>query len=440
MAKEDKPLEYERRDLDTKGLAQRVDLNYMRRPDGFALWKRKLTWLVPLACLAGVLPFLTGIGPTRKVFTNGPMTRVHASFENRCENCHASGVTQVRDQECKSCHDGAIHVVNAKETVRCAECHTEHRGNKQLTELNDMLCTRCHADLPAHGTNIKLAANIRGFKPTTHPDWFPKLGADNRPLKLNHAKHMPTETRSIRNVTLPMKCTDCHQLSTDGSNFDIQPVTFEKNCRSCHTQELQFDRFQVLGADAQPSPHTKDPNTIHAFVQKTYQDALAKDPELWRKTYIGRDGMAGSREAWLASVVKESEAYLFDTKCRYCHEYESVQSNGFPVVKKVNAIKGRHAAAQPEGEPWLQRGLFGHRAHRAESCESCHTKARASTLTSDILISPMSSCTVCHGATNSALDNCAQCHNYHDHRRDKESVGRPVQQLISRLRFSSGVF
>ena len=33
MAKEEKPLEYHRRILDTKGLAQRVDLAYLGRPN-----------------------------------------------------------------------------------------------------------------------------------------------------------------------------------------------------------------------------------------------------------------------------------------------------------------------------------------------------------------------------------------------------------------------
>ena len=32
MAKEEKPLEYQRRIRDTKGVAQRLDLNYLKRP------------------------------------------------------------------------------------------------------------------------------------------------------------------------------------------------------------------------------------------------------------------------------------------------------------------------------------------------------------------------------------------------------------------------
>ena len=41
MAKEEKPLEYKRRILDTKGVAQRLDLNYLSRASAFLLARNR---------------------------------------------------------------------------------------------------------------------------------------------------------------------------------------------------------------------------------------------------------------------------------------------------------------------------------------------------------------------------------------------------------------
>jgi hypothetical protein len=451
MAKDNEPIKYQPRDQDTKDLAQRVDLRYQSKPSQFQVWLRRLLWLVPAICLAASIPFLTGIGATRTAFTNGPMSRVHASFEKRCENCHAPGVTHVRDLECRSCHDGAVHNDRVTETILCADCHTEHRGNRQLTEMSDIQCARCHADLPAHRKSGELAASIAGFKgprkglfgfakPATHIDWLPNMTPDGRPLKLNHAVHMPRESRTIKGMTLPMKCTDCHQLNPNGAVGEVMPVTFEKHCRRCHSEELVFDRFGIVKTGAEPAPHAKNPNATRSQIQQTIERAMSSEPDIWQKVFLGRDVKASSGPAFLAMASKASEDYLFNEPkrgCQKCHEYEAVQADGLPVVKKVQAINGRFVAGEKDGVPWLKRAMFSHRAHRAESCESCHSQARASEKSSDILVPGMQSCTPCHGASNSALDNCTQCHQYHDHTRDKESIGRPVDQLVNK---SSGVF
>jgi len=47
-------------------------------------------------------------------------------------------------------------------------------------------------------------------------------------------------------------------------------------------------------------------------------------------------------------------------------------------------------------------------------CESCHTQARNSSKTSDVLIPTMKSCTPCHGASGTTIDNCTTCHQYHN--------------------------
>jgi hypothetical protein len=65
MAKEDKPLEYQRRLRDTKGVAQRLDLDYLKRPALLSLLRKRLTWgLIGVAALACV-PLVLGVGGSR---------------------------------------------------------------------------------------------------------------------------------------------------------------------------------------------------------------------------------------------------------------------------------------------------------------------------------------------------------------------------------------
>ncbi len=432
MPKEEKPLEYERRILDTKGLAQRIDLTYLKRPHWLRSWRGRLTLLAPLLAAVGAAPFIAGIGGGKKVFSNGPVSRAHTIFESNCSLCHAQRFSAVADAACKKCHDGPIHQENAIGPERCAGCHIEHRGNIALAQVADGHCTRCHADLGAHGKNVRLEAlSITSFRPDRHPDFPSPKKADRRPLRLNHAAHMPPQPKTMRGMKLPMQCSDCHGTDRASPAGDLLPVTFEQHCRSCHKRELEFDVYQLLGESAPPAPHTKDPKTIHQFIAQSYQKLLQANPAVIRQP-LGRDLLpAPNAAAWLASVVTQSETFLFEKKCTYCHEYEPVRSE-FPVVKKVNLIRGQYVEGKPNGQPWLEHASFSHRAHRAVDCSSCHRAARTSTKTEDVLIPKMSNCLPCHGATGASQDYCTQCHLYHDKSKELDKDRRPVEQLVGR--------
>jgi hypothetical protein len=300
----------------------------------------------------------------------------HAVFENRCESCHTQAFASVPDSACQACHDGAPHPAKsidtgkAHATARCAECHLEHQGRIELAKVVSGNCTSCHANLAAHGTGIKVK-NVSAFRAGKHPEFSTASAADPRPLRLNHAIHMPASPKTIRGMKLPMKCVDCHVVERG----ELAPVTFEKNCKSCHARELEFDVYQTLGPSAAPAPHTRDPKTIHEFVVAAYR---------------GRSNADG--------LVKDAEDYLFGRKCGYCHE------GGGPEVRKAGVIGGE----------WLHRAEFRHRSHRAVACESCHAAARESTKTSDVLIPKMESCLPCHGVSEAGLDRCGLCHQYHN--------------------------
>jgi hypothetical protein len=421
MSKEDKPLEYQRRIRDTKGIAQRLDLNYLKRPALMALLRRRMTWVVVALAALACVPLVMGVGSSRRVVANGPLSEAHAIYEDRCEVCHTAAFGGTPDAACQKCHDGAPHPAKSIDHARlnaapsCAQCHMEHRGKQMLSQVADGNCTACHSDLTAHAAGVTMkATRITEFRAGSHPEFSAGAMKDLRPLRLNHAIHLPKESKTIRGRKLTMRCGDCHVTDRSSPTGAILPVTFEQNCKSCHARELEFDVNHVLGPSTQPAPHTRDARTIHEFVVAAYQDALTANPALVRRP-VGNDvAPQANAAAWLDRMVMDSENYLFNRKCLYCHEGAS---NG--VVKKLDPVAGRY----PDAQPWLPRGEFSHRAHRAVECDSCHAAARTSRKTEDVLIPAMKSCLPCHGESRAGLDRCSMCHLYHNRSLERDFRG-----------------
>jgi Cytochrome c7 and related cytochrome c len=436
MANEEKPLEYRGRERDTKGIAQRIALDYLKRPAFLNSGRRKLAWLLVALSLAAGIPMVLGLPGGHRALLSGAVSPSHALFADRCDACHSIAFARVPDQACETCHDGAPHPAKSIDTVRpneaiaCAACHVEHRGAMPLANVANGNCTRCHSDLRAHATGVRLASiSITAFRPRKHPEFSALSTPDVRPIRLNHAVHMPAKPTVIRGMKLPMQCTDCHRADPASPTGDPLPVTFEQNCRSCHARELEFDVYELLGPNGAPAPHTKDPRSIHQFIVDAYRQAMAADPSIVRRR-LGNDvEPPASAAAWLDKVVRDSESFLFQRKCNYCHESVSMDQ-GLPIVPKVNEIHGRYVESKPQGEPWLPRGEFSHRAHRAVECQSCHVKARASARTADVLIPAMESCLPCHEGGSAGLDRCSTCHRYHN-RSLEQDHRRPTQRVLA---------
>lgn len=428
MAKEEKPLEYQRRSRETKSTAQRIDLDYLKRQSWFAVLRRRVTWITVAAAIAAGVPLVFGVGGSKQALLPGPLSHSHTLFQSRCEVCHTQSFHTVADTACKACHDGAPHPAKSIDTMRpaaavaCAECHVEHRGAATLATVANGNCTRCHRDLKNH-------APITAFRPGGHPEFSPAARPDVRPLKLNHAIHMPARPTVIRGMKLPMHCTDCHRPDPASPTNDLLPVTFEQNCKSCHARELEFDVYGVL-SNPSPAPHTRDPQAIRQFILASYRQALAANPQLAHRP-LGNDLAAmPTPAAWLDRVVRDSETFLFQRKCEYCHE----PSGNDQVVKKVNVIHGRYVETKPDGEPWLPRGEFSHRSHRAVECDSCHAAARISARTFDVLIPKMQTCLPCHQQSEANLDRCSTCHLYHNRSLEKQPVGQDgiLRSIVNR--------
>ncbi len=428
--KENQPLPYERRIQDTKSLAQRLDLNYIYQRHWFRSWRRRLALMLPAAAALVSLPLILGVGKSEKALVNGPVSRSHRLFEQRCELCHKASFVSVRDQDCKACHDGPAHRPNLKDEARCAACHSEHQGTLSLASMSDRHCTRCHADLAAHTAGGKPEhPRITGFAGGRHPEFSAAGKPDARPLKLNHAAHLPAAPKMIRDIRLPMKCGDCHQIDRGDPKGGMVAMTFEKHCASCHKRELEFDVYGVLPV-AQPAPHSKNTAAIREFVRETYRKALEGEPALARKPLRPDVEPPGTAQAWLAMAIRDSEEFLFRKKCAYCHEIEGWRE-GLPVIAKVNELQGRYVPARVEGERWMPAAQFSHRAHRMVECASCHEGARTSRKSADVLVAGMKTCQPCHGESGSELDNCAQCHLYHDKTKERERDRLPIDEILS---------
>ena len=103
MAKEDKPLEYQRRLRDTKGVAQRLDLDYLKRPALLGLLRKRLTWALVAAAAAGMRA--AGDGRRRKPRSGSQPDR--SLRRMRCLKSAAKSATRsafggVPDQACRA--------------------------------------------------------------------------------------------------------------------------------------------------------------------------------------------------------------------------------------------------------------------------------------------------------------------------------------------------
>jgi hypothetical protein len=451
MAKEEKPLEYQRRIRDTKGVAQRLDLDYLKRTSLLLLLRKRATWILLAVTALASVPLVLGLAGSHRSLSTGPLSASHAVFEGRCEVCHAVAFSRVQDTACQRCHDGAAHPALVKDTgeanmtVRCAECHTEHKGQMRLGRVANGNCTRCHADLANHATGLTIKEReISAFRKDKHPEFATAALHDDRPFQLNHKKHMLADPAKFPRMRLPMKCDDCHNTDRTSPTGDLIPMTFEASCKSCHAKELQFDTYGLLGETAPASPHTRDQETIRSFIEKSYRDALAANPSLLQ-TPLGIDAIKiTDPEAWIQSVTNNSKDYLFGygKKCTYCHQMESQYE-----VKKVDPLPPQSATAPkqaplgikgryPTGDQWFERSEFSHRSHREMECESCHTAARNSEKTEDVLIPVMQSCLPCHGESRADLDRCSECHLYHNRSLERERERRPTDKIIGALRGS----
>ena len=385
----------------TKGVAQRIDLNYFKRATPF---KRARLWL---AIIAPVIA-LVWIGwhffeRNNHVYSSGRLSTAHAVLEKECAACHvreAGGFSaKAADAACLACHDGPAHhpEMTASNTPKqaCSECHVEHRGGVQLTAVRATNCAECHADLSAAGAGSHFAKNIRGFT-DGHPE-FATLRVDRGAaprdpgkIKLNHALHMQLIRRGPNGPTVQLNCSDCHRPSltndahweygdrnyadatvsyTAAESFEpggsqglaakrpwsdrqlMAPVKFANACAGCHL--LTFDKRFDEGV-----PHDR-PDVVHAFLVKQFSDYIAARPAELREVQDPGRNLAGrnageqtrttSPTQWIAERVAVAEELLWHKTCAQCHAISGSQLQDAKVAR-WDAAQGREPFGATDGK------------------------------------------------------------------------------------------
>ncbi len=428
--------------LTTKNLAQRIDLEYFKRPHPF----RRLRFILSAAIPAIALLWLGwhALAGNNRIYSGGKMSASHAVLSARCSACHVAQVgmfsAKASDQGCDSCHDAPRHHANQVFTPTCAACHAEHRGHPRLAVTADVSCTQCHANLHTTGAAPHFSADIRRFV-GGHPEFaaLRRGSSDPGTIQLNHAIHLKHNLRGP-NGPVQLDCDDCHRTakpesrwrfgsnttqvdpvvqnaippSMDPERAYMSPVTYAKNCAACHG--LQFDaRFQ------EGVPHDT-PEVIHAFLVQKFQQYIPNHPGDLRVTASNRNlpqqpippaVRVLTEQRWVTLRVAESEELLYRKTCAQCHALKFAATAPLPTVAKSNITRR-----------WFQHAVFNHDTHKLLKCVECHSGALASQETADVLLPGIQTCAKCHrGGREAAESRCFECHTYHDWKRERSVKG-----------------
>lgn len=438
----------------TKKLAQRVDLNYFKRPTAF---KRARFWLSVLAPLLAVGWIAWhGLGRDSRVYSNGRMSGAHAVLEQQCAACHVRKTgefsSKATDRACLACHDGPAHHENevAADVPACATCHAEHRGRINLNTASNESCAECHGNLKMAGPVRVYAAHIRSLE-DGHPEFAALRHSARDPgsIGLNHAIHMKPIRQGPNGPIVQLECSDCHRPAGVNAPWLYEdrvyvaaatsyshetksvlprdvlwgskpltgretmiPVKFATACAGCHL--LTFDKRFDEGV-----PHDK-PEVVQAFLVKKFQEYIAAHPGDVRMVRNPKRDLTGkpippevrllTPAQWVTERTADAEELLWRKTCKQCHALSFGEGTSLPTIAPAGLR-----------ERWLPHARFDHDAHRGFSCVGCHAKALTSMETSDVLVPGIANCKTCHApGPEHAESRCFECHTYHDWSKRKE--------------------
>jgi hypothetical protein len=441
----------------TKKLAQRIDLNYFKRPTPLKRAKLWLSLLLPLLSLLWIA--WRGFSGDHRVYSSGRLSQAHAVLERECAACHVQQAgafsAMASDSACLDCHDGPAHHSSQTPAPNCATCHTEHRGRINLNAVPDQACAQCHSDLKQSISTTHYAYHINSVE-DGHLEFAalrPIAGmppSDPATIKLNHAIHMKPIRRRPNGPLVNLECGNCHRpmaADVDLTYSDpkyraatvsykesdeflplragalkapkpltgrelMAPVKFAAACAGCHL--LTFDKRFEEGV-----PHDK-PEVAHAFLLKKFQSYIGAHPDELRVARDpGRD-LTGKTlppqfrvltpAQWVTERTAQAEDLLWRKTCKQCHTLIASPGGSLPQI-----------AAASVRTQWMPHAKFDHDAHRGFSCVSCHAKTLTSTESSDILLPGIATCRTCHAPGPAHADSrCSECHIYHDWSKRKE--------------------
>jgi hypothetical protein len=426
----------------TKKLAQRIDLDYFKRPSPFRRWRFLLSVAAPALAVAWIAWY--GVRGDRRVYSAGGLSSAHAVLTRQCSACHASNagllVRSVADEKCLACHDGAIHHTTQSFTPSCVSCHTDHRGAIRLAATGDANCTQCHADLTILGGSTTFVRNIASLE-GNHPEFAVLRSGRRDPgtIQLNHYLHLQPNLLGPNGKRVQMVCSDCHRSAADAGELwpygdtgirgetqhnssavgsgkaggpatnaraYMAPATYAQTCAACHA--LQFDKR--LG-DAVPHD---TPEVIHPFILAKLQAYIAAHPADLRvprdpgrdlpEQPIPADYRLLTPPQWVGERAAEDEELLWRKTCKQCHALIAGEGGALPKIAPSN-ITARY----------MPHANFDHSQHGLVDCASCHAAATTSQQSSDVLLPGIATCRACHHSGAEAAEaRCFECHTYHD--------------------------
>jgi hypothetical protein len=364
----------------TKKLAQRIDLNYFKRPSPYKRAKFWLSLLLPVVALAWIA--WRTFAKDSRVYSSGRMSAAHAVLERECATCHLQQAgafsAKAADSACLACHDGPVHHATATKSLECATCHSEHRGRINISAASNQACAECHSKLESRAGNLPYRAHIRSLQ-DGHPEFAAlrpvasQTASDPGTIKLNHAIHMKLIRRGPNGPPVQLECSDCHRSSSVSASWTyadakytaakpsygeldeglaihaatlsprapmtgrelMAPVKFATACASCHA--LTFDKRFDEGV-----PHDK-PEVVHAFLIKKFAEYIATHPAELRETrdpsrdLTGRPAPPRSQaltsSQWVAQRTTVAEELLWHKTCEQCHTLTGTQLQDTSIAR-----------------------------------------------------------------------------------------------------------
>jgi hypothetical protein len=320
----------------SKKRSVRIPLDYYKRPDQFARWRRYFS----VAAVVIAVALVAGIGwdfwsparqaqRVRRLASHGELARVHATWEMECEACHVPfrpiglatwvapvlGDSRKSDQQCQACHTAGIHHSRQQPLeLACAGCHHDHQGREaSLVRLADQHCTQCHASLSAHTQGeqqASVADRVTQFdaRPDHHPEFRTARGVDPGHLKFDHTRHLtpgmatdrfgPVQTLDMipaadraryakyargTESRIQLDCAACHQLVRDDSASSAPsppprkaPAYMLPVTYENHCRACHPLTFDP-GAPALAVEHSLQPAEVHASLLQTYSGEYLKE-------------------------------------------------------------------------------------------------------------------------------------------------------------------
>jgi hypothetical protein len=437
----------------TKKLAQRIDLNYFKRPTPLKRAKFWLSLLLPVLALVWIAS--RSFSGDHRVYSSGRMSQAHAVLEKECAACHVQQAgafsAKAADIACLSCHDGPVHHATAKKTLECVSCHVEHRGRVPIMAASNQACAECHENLDAIDGKSHYANHVGSFE-NGHPQFAALEGPrDPSTIKLNHAMHMKPIRRGPTGPIVSLECGNCHNVTAADADLTyadpkyraatvsykgadeflpvlaesfppprplsgrerMAPVKYANACASCHL--LTFDQRFDEGV-----PHDKT-EVVHEFLVRKFRDYISAHPAEARVTRDPNRDLTGkplppevrilSPAQWVTERTAEAEDLLWRKTCKQCHTLNfGLGAAGLPNIAEAKATTR-----------WMPHAKFDHSTHTGFTCVSCHEKALTSTETSDVLLPGIATCQTCHSpGPDHAESRCFECHTYHDWSKRKE--------------------